>query len=127
MIVPLVQSPNNVKDEVVDRDGAAKVGQGVGHALHLATIVAHWEVALDEVAERGIEVKRTHFAAADELVLDRAPDLARGNAVLLGDVLKLADDRAEDPREDGGLYAAPGRVIDRRGIREDVVGKFIAL
>jgi hypothetical protein len=41
MIVPLVQSPKNVKDEVVDRDGAAKVGQGVGHALHLATIVAH--------------------------------------------------------------------------------------
>jgi hypothetical protein len=50
--------------------------------------------------ERGIEVKHTRFAIADELVLDRVPNLARVNVVLLGDVLKLTGDRAEDLVED---------------------------
>jgi hypothetical protein len=52
------------------------------------------------------------FPVADELVLDRAPDLVRGDAVLLSDVLKLVSDHAEDPREDTALHALLGRVSD---------------
>jgi hypothetical protein len=47
--------------------------------------------------EHGVEVKRACFTVADELVLDHTSDLACGDFVLLGDVLKLAGDRAKDP------------------------------
>jgi hypothetical protein len=96
MIVALVQPSKNNEDEVAIRDGVAKVSQGVDHALHLVTVVAHREVTVDEVAECGIEVKHACFSVADELVLDHAPDLARGNAMLLGDVLKHTDDSAKE-------------------------------
>jgi hypothetical protein len=39
-------------------DGATKISRGVGHAVHLATVVAHREVTLDKVAECGVKVKR---------------------------------------------------------------------
>jgi hypothetical protein len=91
------------------------------------TIVAQREVALDEVVERGVKVKHTHFTIANELVLDRAPNLVHGDVVLLGDVLKLIADRAEDPGEDDGFHVIPGRVVDGRSVGEDVVSEFIAL
>jgi hypothetical protein len=127
MIVPLVQPLKNIEDEAAVKDNTYGVSHGVGHALHLVTIVAHQEVALHKVAECGIEVKHAHFDVADELVLDCATDLARGDTMLLGDALKLASDHAEDQGEDDGLHAIPGRVIDGRSIREDVVDEFIAL
>jgi hypothetical protein len=96
MIIALVQPSKNIEDEVAIRDSAAKVIQGVDHALHLVTVVAHREVTLDEVEECGIEVKHACFSVVDELVLDHAPDLARGNVVLLGDVLNLTDDSAKE-------------------------------
>jgi hypothetical protein len=129
MIIPFVQPVKNIEDEVTIGDDTTKVGQGVGHAPHLLTVVAHHEVALDEfeVAEHGVKVKHVCFAVADELVLDCAPDLVHRDAVLLCDVLKLANDRVEDLGEDDGLHAIPGRVVDGRSIREDVVSEFIAL
>jgi hypothetical protein len=60
-------------------------------------------------------------------VLDRAPDLVRGEAMLHGDVLKVIDDHNEDPREDDDLHVIPGRVIDGRSVGEDVVNEFVAL
>jgi hypothetical protein len=80
----------------------SEVDQGVGHALHLATVVTHREVTLHEVVEHSVEVKHACFAIADELVLDHVPDLARGDPVLFGDVLKLTGDHA-NPREDNTL------------------------
>jgi hypothetical protein len=127
MIIPLVRAPKNIEDEVAVGDGAAEVAQGVRHALHLVTVVTHREVTLYEVAEHGVEVKYACFSFDDELVLDRVPDLARSNAKLLDDVLKLIGDRAKDPREDNTLHAHPSRVVDGRGIGEDVVGEVIAL
>jgi hypothetical protein len=41
-------------------------------------------------------MKRTHLAIADELVLEHEPNLARDDITLLGDVLLLTGDRAED-------------------------------
>jgi hypothetical protein len=85
------------------------------------TVVIHREFAQDEVAECGVEMKHVRFAVADELVLDRALDLARGDAVLLGDVLKLISDCAKNPGEDDSLHAILGRVVDERSVEEDVV------
>jgi hypothetical protein len=76
--------------------------------------------------ERCVEVKCACFAVVNELMIDHKPDLACGDAMLLGDVLKLAGDRAEDLGEDDGLHAIPGRVVDRRSVREDVVNEFVA-
>jgi hypothetical protein len=127
MIVLLVQPLKNIADKIAVEDGATEVGQGVGRSLHLTTVVAHREVTLDEVVECGVEVKHACFTVADELVLDRVPDLAHGDAVLLGDGLMLAGDHAKDPGKDDCLHAVPGRVIDGRGIRKDMVGESIAL
>jgi hypothetical protein len=63
----------------------------------------------------------------DELLLDRVPDLVCGDVVFHGDVLKLTNDRAEDPGEDDALHALLGRVVDERGIREDMVSEVIVL
>jgi hypothetical protein len=60
-------------------------------------------------------------------VLDREPDLARGDAVLVGNVLMLISNCAEDPGDDDALHALPSRAVDRRGIRENVVGVVITL
>jgi hypothetical protein len=105
MIVLLVQPLKNIEDEVAIKGYVVEVAQGVGHALHLATVVAYREVTLDEGAKHGIEVKHKHFIVVDELVLDHAPDLACGDVVLLCDVLKLIGDHTKDPGEDDALNA----------------------
>jgi hypothetical protein len=53
--------------------------------------------------------------------------LAHSDAALLGNVLKLTDDRTEDPENDDALNALPSWVIDGRGIGENVVGEVAAL
>jgi hypothetical protein len=127
MIVPLVQPLKNIEDEVTVGYGTSKVAQGVGHTLHLATVVTHREVTLDEVMEHGVNMKRVRFIVADELILDCAPNLTRDDVVLLGNVLKFTGYHDEDLGADDTLHALPSRVIDRRGIGEDVVGEVIAL
>jgi hypothetical protein len=72
-------------------------------------------------------MKCAHFIVADELVLDHAPDLVHGNVVLLGDVLKLTGDHAEDPKEDDGLHAITGKIVDGRCVVEDMVDEFVVL
>jgi hypothetical protein len=47
--------------------------------------------------------------------------------MLLCDVMKLTDDRDVDLGDDDTLHVLPGRVIDGRGIRENVVSEVIAL
>jgi hypothetical protein len=75
--------------------------------------------------ERGLELKHACFAVADELVLYRVPDLARGDVVVLGDVLKLVGDRAEYPGEDDDLHEVPGRVVEGWSIGENVIDEFV--
>jgi hypothetical protein len=72
-------------------------------------------------------VKHACFVVADEMVLYRAPNLAHDDVVLLGDVMNLAGDRAEDPGEDDTLHVLPSKVVVGRGIREDVIGEVIVL
>jgi hypothetical protein len=67
------------------------------------------------------------LAIADELVLKGEPDFARDDSMLFGDVLKLAVDCAENAGEEDALHVLPRRVIDGRGIKENVVSEVIAL
>jgi hypothetical protein len=71
MLIPLVQAAKNVEDEVPVRDRAVKITEGVRHSLHLAAVLSHREITLDEVAKHGIEMKGVCLAIADELVLER--------------------------------------------------------
>jgi hypothetical protein len=45
--------------------------------------------------EHGVEVKRACFPIVDELVPVHVPNLARGDAMLLGDVLKLTGEHTK--------------------------------
>jgi hypothetical protein len=68
-----------------------------------------------------------HLAVADELVLEGEPDLVRDDIMLFGNVLKLAVDRAENAGEEDTLHVLPRRVVDGRGIRENVASEVITL
>jgi hypothetical protein len=72
MLILLVQAAKNVEDKVPVRDRAVKIAEGVRHSLHLAAVLSHREITLDEVAKHGVEVKGACLAVADELVLERS-------------------------------------------------------
>lgn len=71
MLVPLVQAAKHVEDEVAVEDFEVEIVKGIGHSLHLAAVVGHRQVALDEVAEHGIKMKRLCRIVANELILQR--------------------------------------------------------
>jgi hypothetical protein len=62
LIIPCVQPSKNIEDEVVVGDHTTEIAEGVGHALCLMTVVAHREVALYEVVERGVKMKCVHIS-----------------------------------------------------------------
>jgi hypothetical protein len=126
MIIPLVQPSKDIDDEFVVKDHIAQVTEGVSHVVHPTTVVAHREITLDEVVECGAKMKCMCLGVADQLVVERELDLACGGTTLLGDVLKLTDDRVVDPGDDDALHELPLRVVDRRGIRGNVAGKVVA-
>jgi hypothetical protein len=65
----LVQPAQDVQHENMIGDIDTEVGEGVGEALHLLTIVIDAVVALNESPEGGIDVEGTGFAVAEEVVL----------------------------------------------------------
>jgi hypothetical protein len=68
-----------------------------------------------------------HLAIADELVLQGEPDLVRDDTMLFGNVLKLAVDRAKNAGEEDTLHVLPRRIVDGRGMRENVASEVITL
>jgi hypothetical protein len=69
MLVLFVEAAEYDEDEHTIRDVGAKIVEGVSEALHFLAIVVHVEVALNEVAEDGVDVEGTGLTVADELVL----------------------------------------------------------
>jgi hypothetical protein len=65
----LVQPAQDVQHENMIDDIDTEVGEGVGEALHLPTIVIDAVVALNESLEGGIDVEGMGFAVAEEVVL----------------------------------------------------------
>ncbi|AQL02389.1 Nudix hydrolase 14 chloroplastic [Zea mays] len=122
MLILLVEAAKNIEDEVPVRDRAVKIAEGVRHRLHLAAVLSHREITLDEVAKHGVEVKGTCLAVADELVLERQPGLMRRDAMFPGDVLKVNVDGAENPGDDNAVHPFPGWIVGRRSVEEDMGG-----
>jgi hypothetical protein len=69
MLKVLVQPAQDVQHENVIGDVDAEVGEGVGEALHLSTVVVDGKVALNEALKGGIDVEGAGFTVAEEVVL----------------------------------------------------------
>jgi hypothetical protein len=83
----LVQSAQEVQHENAVDDIDAKVGEGVGEALHLLIVVVDAEAALNKAPEGGVDVEGSSFANAEEVVFRGQPGVASRVAMLPGDAL----------------------------------------
>jgi hypothetical protein len=72
-------------------DGLTQGTKVIGHALHLAIVVADAEVTLLEGAEPGIDMQNTRLTVAEELGLNREPRLASSLRRLLNDLVEFRE------------------------------------
>jgi hypothetical protein len=123
----LVQDADDVEDEGAIVDDLAKIPKGIRYSLHLAAVVVDGEIALDEDAKVGIEMESPSFAIAKLLRLNSEPGVASYLVVHADGLHELGGDHAEQPGEDDGIHAAPGRDIKVDRIRDDIRGEGVAL
>jgi hypothetical protein len=107
-------------------DGLTQGTKVIGHALHLATVVASIEVALLESAEPSVELQNTRLAVAEELSLNREPCLACYLCRLPNDLVEFRGEGVEDLYHHNAVQSCPiDEWID--DVREDVVVEGIAM
>jgi hypothetical protein len=70
-----VQHENTVSD--IDTE----VGEGVGEALHLLTVVFDAEVALKEAPDGGVDMEGVSFTVVEEVVLQGQPGVVSRVAI----------------------------------------------
>jgi hypothetical protein len=106
-------------------DGLTQGTKVIGHALHLATVVADTEVTLFEGAEPGVELQNTRLTVVEELSLDCEPRLVCGLRRLSNDLVELGGEGVEDPCHHNVVQSSPrdGRISD---VKEDVVVEGVA-
>jgi hypothetical protein len=84
---PFIEAPQDVEHQSAVLDRLAEVGQGIGHAFHLAAVVVDGESTLTEGAKLGVEEHGARFAVVEELLLKTEPGLSgSGGVVLVDDV-----------------------------------------
>jgi hypothetical protein len=71
----------------VVNDIETEIGEGVGKALHVPTVVIDSEVTLNEALEGGIDVEGAGFMVTEEVVFEGQPGVASHMAASLGDIL----------------------------------------
>jgi hypothetical protein len=123
----LVQALEDIENEGAVVNDLTEISKNVGHPLHLAAVVVHGEIALNEDAELGVEVKSSRLAVAEEPILDGEPRGARRVVVFAHAVHEVTGDRAEDPRQHDDVHAAPGGMSKVLRVGEDVAGEGVAL
>jgi hypothetical protein len=65
----LVQPAQDIQHEDTISDIDVEVGEGVGEAIHLLTVVIDAEVTLNEAPKGSVDMEGTSFAVAEEVVL----------------------------------------------------------
>jgi hypothetical protein len=80
----LVQPTQDVQHENAVGDVDAEVGEGVGEALHLSTVVVDAEVTLNEASKGGVNVEGAGFMVAEEVVLQGQPVIVRQSSATGG-------------------------------------------
>jgi hypothetical protein len=93
----LVQPTQDVQHENTIGDVDAEIGEGVGEALHLPTVVVDAKVTLNEAPKGGVDVEGVSFAVAEEVVLQCQLGVASCVAALSDDVLYVSGYGAPDP------------------------------
>jgi hypothetical protein len=101
-------------------DGLTQGTKVIGHALHLAIVIANAQVTLFEDAEPGIELQNTRLAVAEELSLECKPHLMSGLPRFTNDLVEFGGEGVEDPCHHDAVQSSP---IDGwiGGVGEDVV------
>jgi hypothetical protein len=87
MFEVLVQPAQDVQHENAIGDINVEVGEGVGKALHLPTVVVDAEVALNKALKGGVDVEGVGFVVAEKMLLQCQSGVVSHVAVLPGDVL----------------------------------------
>ena len=126
--VAVVETRQDIEyqDSVLHRP--AEVVKSIGHALHPPAVLADREVPLREVAEGRIELESAGLGVAEELTLERQPNLTRGATVGPDDVLEVEGEGPEDPGQGDAVETLPRRGLSRdRHVKEDVVIQGVAL
>jgi hypothetical protein len=121
MFEVLVQPAQDVQHESTISDINAKVGEGVGKALHLRTVVIDAEVALNKALEGGIDVEGVGFVVAEEVVLQCQLGIASYVATLPCHVLQVRGDGALDPQLNNTVHPIPSQNADVRGVQGHVI------
>jgi hypothetical protein len=62
---------------------------------------------LYKIVEGSIEVKSMYLTITKELVLEPEPQVSRGVATFLNDLLKIRGDRVGEPVEDDSVHSGP--------------------
>jgi hypothetical protein len=117
MLVLFVEAAEFIEDEHMIGDVGTKIVEGVSEPLHFPTVVVHVEVALDEVAEGGVDVEGAGLTIADELVFQGQPGVVSRVTVLTGHVLQLWRDGVVEPRPDDGVHPVPCRNVGKSGVK----------
>jgi hypothetical protein len=119
---PLVEAPQNVEHEGPVIDRFTEVGEGVSHALQLATVVVDGEVSLGQIAELSIKEQSSGLTVPKELLHNSEPGSPGRDAIVrVDDVQELGGDAVEDPRHDHTIHALPVRVSGTGNVAEDMV------
>jgi hypothetical protein len=112
-----VQAPKDIEHQNAVGDGGVEVGESISEAFHLPTILTNSEIALDKVAEGGVEVKSTCLAISNEMVFKGEPSLTCRTMALL----QLDGDGAKDPRQNDAVHAIPCRVVGKVGVSKYMI------
>ena len=100
--------------------------KGLGHALHLATIITDGEIALHENTELGVEAKCASFAITEELLLDGHAGAACSATRGASRLHQLRRECAQHSGQHDDIHAPLGW-RGGAGVREDMVGEGVPL
>jgi hypothetical protein len=103
----LIETAQDVVDEVAVFDARAEIAEGVGHVLHLGGVLDDGEIALVEVVKLVTEVGGARVAIVVENAADGAPEGEGGGVARLYDRQSGRRDRAVVPRDDGEVVEHP--------------------
>ena len=118
----LVEAPQDIQHQGAVVDRFTKICQSVSLALHLAAVLVDRECPLREVAEFCVKEQSPRLTVVQELLLDPEPGSpSSGAAMSVDDIQEVQRDAVEQPREDHIIHALPGRIIERRGVAEDMI------
>jgi hypothetical protein len=107
------EATNDVEDKRTIGDRFAKISKGIRHVFEAVTVLRDGQIALAEVAEFGVEVEGASLLIAEELILEREPDVTSGGVPgddglgqLGGMVPEIQDLTTQSMRRESGKLGA---------------------